>query len=59
MFLEAITDVGVIPLLGGIEHITDLVNEMNLQRMKDSDTSIRRFLNSLQRRFRSWQQSGN
>lgn len=59
MFLKAITEVGVIPLLGGIEHITDLVNEMNLQRMKNSDKSIQRFLNSLQRCFRSWQQSGN
>ena len=59
MFLEAITEVGVIPLLGGIEHINDLVNEMNLQRMKNNDKSIRRFLNSLQRCFRNWQQSGN
>lgn len=58
MFLEAITEVGVTPILGGIEHITDLVKEMNLQRVKDSDKSIRRFLNSLQRRFRNWQQSG-
>ena len=59
MFLQAITEVGVTPILGGIEHITDLVNGMNLQRVKDSDKSIRRFLNSLQRRFRNWQQSGN
>lgn len=59
MFLEAITEVGVIPLLGGIEHINDLVKEMNLQRMKNNDKSIRRFLNSLNRRFKSWQQSGN
>lgn len=58
MFLEAITEVGVTPILGGIEHITDLVKEMDLQRVKDSDKSIRRFLNSLQRRFRNWQQSG-
>ncbi len=58
MFLEAITEVGVTPILGGIEHITDLVKEMNLQRVKDSDKSIRRFLNSLQRCFRNWQQSG-
>lgn len=55
--LEAIRNAGVIPLLGGIEHTTDLVNAMNLQRIVRIDKSLERFLRALQRQFRIWQQT--
>ena len=55
--LEAIRNAGVIPLLGGIEHTTDLVNAMDLQRVARIDKSLERFLRALQRQFRIWQQT--
>ena len=55
--LEAIRNAGVIPILGGIEHTTDLVNAMNLQRVARIDKSLERFLRALQRQFRIWQRT--
>ena len=55
--LGAIRNAGVIPILGGIEHTTDLVNAMNLQRVARIDKSLERFLRALQRQFRIWQQT--
>ena len=55
--LEAIRNAGVIPLLGGIEHTTDLVNAMDLQRVARIDKSLERFLRALQRQFRIWQRT--
>lgn len=57
--LQAIHDAGVVPLLGGIERVEELVNAMNFQRVKQNDRSIRRFLTALQRQFRIWQQAEN
>ena len=56
LLLQAIRDAGVIPLLGGIEHIADLVNAMDLQHLEQSDRSFRRFFRVLQQRFENWQQ---
>ena len=57
LILQAIRDAGVVPLLGGIERIADLVNAMNLQHMKQRDRSFRRFFKALQQRFQIWQQT--
>ncbi|RKU08382.1 hypothetical protein C6503_23025 [Candidatus Poribacteria bacterium] len=56
LLLQAIHDAGVIPLLGGIEYTSDLVNAMNLQHLEQSDRSFRRFFRALQHRFENWQQ---
>ena len=55
--LQAIHDAGVVPLLGGIEYMANLVNTMNLQHMEQSDISFRRFFSTLQHQFRTWQQT--
>ena len=57
LLLQAIHDAGVIPLLGGIEHIADLVNAMDLQHLEQSDRSFRRFFRALQQHFENWQQT--
>ncbi len=57
LILQAIRDAGVVPLLGGIEQIADLVNAMNLQHMEQRDRSFRRFFRALQQRFEIWQQT--
>lgn len=55
LFLQAIHDAGVIPLLGGIERTADLVNAMDLQHLAQSDRSFRRFFRALQQHFENWQ----
>ena len=55
LLLQTIHNAGVIPLLGGIEHIADLVNAMDLQHLEQSDRSFRRFFRALQQRFENWQ----
>ena len=59
LLLQAIRDAGVVPLLGGIERIADLVNAMNLQHTEQRDRSFRRFFRALQHQFRAWQQTEN
>ena len=57
LLLQAIRDAGVIPLLGGVEYMADLVNAMNLQHLEQSDRSFRRCFRALQQRFEIWQQT--
>lgn len=57
LLLQAIRDTGVIPILGGIEYTSDLVNAMDLQHLDQSDRSFRRFFRALQQRFENWQQT--
>lgn len=59
LLLQTIRDAGVIPLLGGIEHIADLVNAMDLQHLEQSNRSFRRFFRALQHQFGAWQQTEN
>ena len=56
MLLNAIYQATMVFPLDAIERVDELVNAMNLQRMAQSDRSIQRFFNTLQRRFRTWQQ---
>ena len=58
LLLNAIIEAGMMPPLDGTERVADLVNEMDLQRMSQTDKSIDRFLSTLQRRFKIWQQTG-
>ena len=57
LLLQAIREAGVIPLLGGIEHIADLVNAIDLQHLEQSDRSFRRFFRALQQCFEIWRQT--
>ena len=54
MLLNAIYDATKTSPIDGTERIEDLVKRMNLQRMSESDRSIRRFLTPLQQQFRIW-----
>lgn len=59
LLLNAIIEAGMMPPLDGTYRVADLANEMDLQRMLQSDKYLQRFLNSMQRRFRIWQQAEN
>ncbi|MYB94165.1 DUF4276 family protein [Candidatus Poribacteria bacterium] len=57
MLLNAIYQATMVFPLEAIEHVEELVNEMNLQRVAQMDRSIDRLLSALQRQFRIWQQT--
>ena len=57
MLLDAIYQATMVPPLDAIGRVDELVNAMDLQRMAQNDRSIQRFFNTLQRRFRTWQQT--
>ena len=57
MLLNAIYQATMVSPLDAIERVDELVNEMDLQRMAQSDRSIQRFFSTLQRQFRTWQQT--
>ena len=57
LLLNAIYEAGIDVSSTDVEYIADLVREMNLQRMEQTDNSIGRLLEALQRRFRIWQQT--
>ena len=59
MLLNAIYQATMTPPIDGIERVEELVNAIDLQRMEQSDKSVRRFLTALQRQFRIWQQTEN
>lgn len=59
LLLNAIYEAGITLSSTDLEYIVDLVNEMDLQRMSQSDKSFQRFLNALQGQFRIWQQAEN
>ena len=51
---DAIHAAGIRPRLGGIEFADDLVREMDIERAKQSDRSLQRFLDSLDDQFQQW-----
>ena len=57
--LNAIYEAGIDPSSSDLEYMADLVREMNLQRMEQTDSSIGRLLTALQRKFKIWQQTEN
>jgi hypothetical protein len=56
LLINAIRNAGVTPLLGGIEHAEDIVNEMNLARVEKNDESFGKFLKALRDQFNKWSQ---
>ena len=58
-WLTAIHEATKQPPLDGNERIEDLVNAMNIERLKQNDPSIKRFLDPLERQFRTWKQEEN
>ena len=55
MLLNAIYQATEVSPLDAIERVDELVNAMDLERIAQNDRSIQRFLNTIQRRFRTWQ----
>ena len=56
LLAQAVLDAGNPPNLGGIEFADDIVAEMDIERAKRSDDSLRHFLDSLDAQFRQWSQ---
>lgn len=54
LLAEAVRRAGVAPILGGIEHMEDIVDAMNLQKAHDADASLAKLLDELLPRFRLW-----
>lgn len=59
MLLNAIYQATMTAPIDGIERVEELVTAMDLQRIAQNDKSVQRFLNALQRYFRTWQQIKN
>lgn len=53
---DAVLDAGIEPVLGGIEFAEDIVLEMDIERAKRADASLRLFLDDLDAQFRLWSQ---
>lgn len=54
---EAVRNTGRVPLLGGMEHAEDIVNNINIHHVESIDPSISHFLKDLRRIFTIWSQS--
>lgn len=55
LLFEAIQQAGISPILGGMEHATDIVNAMDLTRMEQSDpSSLGKFIKELKNKFNEW-----
>jgi len=59
LLAQAVSQAGVTPLIGGLEHARDIVDSMDLSRMthKGGDKALGRFLQELQKVFKDWSQS--
>jgi hypothetical protein len=55
--LQAILDVGLAPLLGGIKHAEALVNAMNLEYLQQADDSLGKLLKALHDQFKLWEKA--
>lgn len=54
LLLDAIREAGTMPLLGGIEHAEDIVQEMNLPNIERQDDSFGKFLKAVRDKFKEW-----
>lgn len=56
LLAQAVSDAGLAPTIGGIEHARDIVDAMDLSRLsrKGADKSLSRFLKDLDSVFRRW-----
>ena len=54
LLIRAIIDAGGTTLLGGIERAADIVKEIDLDRAKRADTSLRHFVEDLEAAMRGW-----
>lgn len=52
----AVLEAGIEPVLGGIEFAEDIAQEMDIERAKRVDDSLRLFLDRLAAQFRLWSQ---
>ncbi len=59
LLAQAVSQTGVAPSIGGIEHARDIVEAMDVSRMthKGADKSLGRFIQELQRVFKDWSRS--
>jgi hypothetical protein len=55
LFIEAVREAGVIPLLGGLEYAKDIVEVMDLAYIARTDVAIEQLLQELYRQFQLWQ----
>ena len=51
---DAVLATGTEPTLGGIEFAEDIVQEMDIERVKRADNSLKVFIDSLDAQFRQW-----
>jgi len=59
LLAQAVSQTGVAPSIGGIEHARDIVEAMDVSRMthKGADKSLGRFIQELQKVFKDWSRS--
>jgi hypothetical protein len=54
---EAVLNAGARAALGGIEYAEALVQEMNLERLEQTEASLGKLLKDLRRQFQEWQRA--
>jgi hypothetical protein len=54
LLIEAIRNAGITPLIDGLEHATDIINNMDLQYAGQTDDSLGKLLKDLQSKFKTW-----
>jgi len=54
LLLKAVVNAGIRPPLGGIEYAEEIVNQMDLEYLRQSDQSLGRLIDDLRNRFTEW-----
>lgn len=52
--INEISNAGITPSLGGIEFAKDIVREIDIERAKRADLSIKHFINEIKSKFQEW-----
>jgi len=56
LLIKAIKDAGLSPLIGGLEHTEDIVNNLDLNHLERADKSLGSLIKELKRRIKAWSQ---
>jgi hypothetical protein len=54
LLAKAVSDTDVRPLIGGMEHAEEIVKAMDLRRMRQTEESLGRLIDDLERAFSAW-----
>ncbi|RJP34526.1 MAG: hypothetical protein C4527_01940 [Candidatus Omnitrophota bacterium] len=56
LFADAIRNTGIKPVIGGLEHVHDIVQNFDIHRIQNADQNLGKFLQDLRNVFQNWEQ---